>query len=63
MTTRCSRCDAPMPCEPQGDCWCRQLPPLPAPDYSQGCYCESCLRSSLEESGRAHSTIAIGKSP
>jgi hypothetical protein len=63
MNTRCSRCDAPMVCEPQGACWCKALPPLPAPDYSLGCYCESCLRSSLEESGRAQRTMAIGKSP
>ena len=60
---RCSRCNAPMACEPQGDCWCKALPPLPAPDYAAGCYCESCLRSALEASGRAQRSAERGKSP
>jgi hypothetical protein len=63
MSARCSRCQAPMVCEPQGDCWCKQLPPLPTPDYAQGCYCESCLKSALEASGRDQRIAERGKSP
>jgi hypothetical protein len=63
MNTNCSRCNAPMICDPQGDCWCKELPPLPAPDDSKGCYCASCLKSSIEESARAQRTAERGKSP
>jgi hypothetical protein len=60
--THCSRCQAPMTCNP-GACWCEKFPPLPKPDAAMGCYCESCLTSALEESGRDHSTAVKGRSP
>jgi hypothetical protein len=63
MEIRCSRCKAPMACEPQGNCWCKALPAIPNPDYTKGCYCESCLRSSIEASERDQRTAASGKSP
>ncbi len=63
VITRCSRCHAPMRCEPQGDCWCKRMPSLPNPDLAQGCYCESCLRSAIEESGRDQRTAARDKAP
>jgi hypothetical protein len=63
MEIRCSRCNTPMACDPQGNCWCQALPPIPGPDYSKGCYCESCLRSSIEASARDQRTALRDKSP
>jgi hypothetical protein len=58
----CSRCHAPMTCNP-GACWCETYPLLPNIDAAKGCYCESCLRSLLDASGRDQRTADKGKSP
>jgi hypothetical protein len=60
--TRCSRCGAPMTCNP-GDCWCDREPVLPVTDLSKGCYCPSCLKSLTEASGRDQRSDVSGSSP
>ncbi len=62
MNIRCSRCNAPMTCTP-GNCWCDEFPPLDVTDAKRGCYCPSCLKSSIEASGRDQRTADSGKSP
>lgn len=62
MNIHCASCNAPMTCNP-GACWCENYPPLPKADVSKGCYCESCLKSLLEVSGRDQRTAESGKSP
>ena len=51
----CARCSAPFQCgmNDAGECWCAQLPKLPAAviDETQGCLCESCLRAELQRAG------------
>src|SRR4051812_46732600 len=61
MKTRCSRCQAPMfcaltgatSCDPQGACWCADLPHGPMPGKSAGpaesadCLCPVCLCKQL----------------
>jgi hypothetical protein len=36
-----------------GECWCAQMPKLPAAviDETQGCLCEACLRAELQRAG------------
>ena len=60
--TRCSRCGAPIICNP-GNCWCEQVVPLASPDPTRACYCASCLKSAIEASGRVQSTASSNKSP
>jgi len=56
METRCARCDAPMSCNPEGDCWCAELPPGPMPvlkaGETTGCLCRNCLVERLREHER-----------
>ncbi|HEX3543598.1 MAG TPA: cysteine-rich CWC family protein [Candidatus Acidoferrum sp.] len=53
METRCVRCDAPMSCKPEGDCWCAELPHGPMPvlkiGEATGCLCRNCLEAQLQE--------------
>jgi hypothetical protein len=53
METRCTRCDATMSCNPEGDCWCLELPhgPMPAlkAGEAEGCLCRSCLEKQLRK--------------
>jgi len=38
-----------MDCQPEGGCWCAELPallPVPAPE-SAGCLCRSCLEERM----------------
>ena len=41
----CSRCGSPIECNPQGDCWCKELPPLASADPGTRCLCARCLWS------------------
>jgi hypothetical protein len=41
----CSRCGSPIACNPQGDCWCKELPPLAPADPAANCLCARCLWS------------------
>jgi hypothetical protein len=45
MQTNCARCNMPMLCQPEGDCWCTTLPPIcPVPgDDGTECLCQNCL--------------------
>jgi len=55
LETRCAQCNAPMTCQPEGDCWCAELPhviPIPAPDVqSTGCLCRNCLLEKIKAAG------------
>ena len=51
METRCARCGTAMSCEPEGGCWCAELPHGPMPEVLAGeaaeCLCRSCLEKKL----------------
>src|SRR6266478_4975413 len=51
METRCSRCNAPMICNPKGNCWCAELPHGPMPTETDSCLCRDCLLKDLKLSG------------
>jgi hypothetical protein len=55
VETRCAQCNAPMTCQPEGDCWCAELPhviPMPAADtQSTGCLCRACLLKKIKAAG------------
>jgi hypothetical protein len=45
-----------MTCQPEGGCWCAELPPIPMPTNAKKCLCEKCLRARIEalrESGKS----------
>jgi hypothetical protein len=48
METRCAQCGAVMTCQPEGGCWCAELPHLPMPADAEGCLCRSCLFAKIE---------------
>jgi hypothetical protein len=48
METRCARCQTPMICNPEGDCWCAKLPPIPMPNDSTACFCPDCLQKEIQ---------------
>jgi hypothetical protein len=50
VETRCVRCNAPMTCNPEGECWCAQFPPGPLPADAKACFCPDCLRRELQSS-------------
>ena len=56
METRCARCEALMSCNPEGDCWCAELPRGPVPVVKAGertgCLCRHCLEEQLREHER-----------
>jgi Leucine-rich repeat (LRR) protein len=48
METFCSQCQAPLSCQPEGGCWCAELPnKMPVPDAKAGCLCRDCLTAQL----------------
>jgi len=48
METRCARCNALMSCEPEGKCWCGDLPPRAAAPQGECCLCRGCLEHDLK---------------
>jgi hypothetical protein len=32
-----------MTCQPEGGCWCAELPKIPMPADAKGCLCRNCL--------------------
>lgn len=51
-SARCPRCGSAFDCgmrAPSDDCWCRQMPPLPADrlERSRGCLCPQCLAAEI----------------
>jgi hypothetical protein len=48
METRCAQCGARMTCQPEGGCWCAELPSVPMPADAEGCLCPTCLRVKIE---------------
>lgn len=53
MQTHCARCRAPMTCQPEGGCWCGELPhlPMPAEGESKDCLCRACLLEKIKTAG------------
>jgi hypothetical protein len=49
VETRCAQCGAAMTCQPEGGCWCAELPHVPMPTDAGGCLCRNCLRAKIEE--------------
>jgi hypothetical protein len=45
---RCAQCGAAMTCQPQGGCWCAELPHIPMPADGEGCLCRNCLLAKIE---------------
>jgi hypothetical protein len=37
-----------MICQPEGGCWCAELPRAPMPADAKGCLCSNCLRAKIE---------------
>jgi len=48
METRCAQCGAAMTCQPEGGCWCAELPKIPVPADVKGCLCRNCLLAKIE---------------
>jgi len=45
----CAQCGAAMTCQPEGGCWCAELPPVvPMPADAKGCLCRNCLLAKIE---------------
>jgi hypothetical protein len=36
-----------MSCQPEGGCWCMELPKIPMPADAKGCLCPNCLRAKI----------------
>jgi hypothetical protein len=53
VETHCARCNSPITCQPEGHCWCKEMPALPMPAESSGCLCRECLKSELKAKGVA----------
>ncbi len=44
-----------MTCQPEGGCWCAELPRVPMPADAMGCLCRDCLLAkiaALQKSGK-----------
>ncbi len=37
-----------MTCQPEGGCWCAELPHVPMTAGVEGCLCRNCLRAKIE---------------
>jgi hypothetical protein len=48
MEKRCAQCGAAMTCQPEGGCWCAELPHVPMPADAEGCLCRNCLLAKIE---------------
>ncbi|HTZ47607.1 MAG TPA: cysteine-rich CWC family protein [Verrucomicrobiae bacterium] len=50
MQKQCPQCGATFTCEPQGHCWCSELPRLPLPPdlRSTSCLCRKCLLEKIK---------------
>ena len=64
VETRCARCNSPMTCNPDGKCWCAELPPRKTLATEGGCLCPSCLEHDLkaerEETALKNRTKSLG---
>src|SRR2546422_782606 len=48
VETRCAQCGAAMTCQPEGGCWCAELPHVQVPAGAKACLCSNCLRAKIE---------------
>jgi len=37
-----------MTCQPEGGCWCAELPRVPMPANAEGCLCRTCLSAKIK---------------
>jgi hypothetical protein len=45
----CAQCGAAMTCQPEGACWCAELPQVVSmPAKAEGCLCRNCLLAKIE---------------
>jgi len=46
-----------MTCQPEGGCWCAELPhfPMPANAQTTGCLCRACLLEKIKAAGASSS--------
>jgi hypothetical protein len=68
MQTCCAKCGSEMTCQPEGGCWCFELPhlPMPAESESKGCLCRACLLEKIkaaEASSPSGSLNSISPAP
>jgi hypothetical protein len=47
VQTKCPQCGAAMICQPEGGCWCSELPRVPIPAGAKACLCSNCLRARI----------------
>jgi hypothetical protein len=47
VETKCAQCGAAITCQPEGGCWCAELPKIPMPADAVGCLCANCLRTKI----------------
>jgi hypothetical protein len=47
VQTNCAQCGAAMTCQPEGGCWCAELPRVPVPTDAKECLCPDCLRDKI----------------
>ncbi|PYT54202.1 MAG: hypothetical protein DMG43_07080 [Acidobacteria bacterium] len=48
VETRCAQCGAAITCQPEGGCWCAELPHVQIPAGAKACLCPNCLRAKIE---------------
>jgi len=51
METHCNNCNAPMTCNPDGHCWCAELPHIEMHSDATACLCRECLMQVLASQG------------
>jgi hypothetical protein len=51
METHCNNCNAPMTCNPDGHCWCAELPHIEMHSDATACLCRKCLMQVLASQG------------
>jgi len=57
MQKQCPQCGVSFICEPEGHCWCGELPhlPLPADLQATSCLCRACLLEKIKAAEAARS--------
>jgi len=63
MQKNCAQCGSAMTCQPEGGCWCAELPHIPLPPdlESTGCLCRACLTEKIKAAEASLSARAIDR--
>jgi hypothetical protein len=61
MQKNCAKCQAPMDCQPEGGCWCAELPhlPMPADAAATGCLCRECLIEKIKSASVSSTASSV----